>query len=318
MNENLYKAISFGSNFGFKVHYFCLRKFFKFKEIAVCSPNIYKKKINVSKKFNKYGIALRNTYDFISISTPPKEQKKICNLILKKNLKIFFLILEKPLTENLKSTKKLIKSLNKKRIKYFVNFIFMNLKEFQEFRKIKNRNKIFEFNYIWNFQQAYFVNKRKTWKILDKEGGGLVNYYLIHVIYNLFFFFKKLEIKSVYFKKTNKITTECKVLAIADKIIKLKIQVNINSKKNMHYLNFNTKNYKYELKSKSKNWVKGFEIKRNNKSIYYSKKKIDRKVLSLQNYININNSSQRVMNNMFSAKAHKYCDKILKFKNKND
>jgi len=316
MNNNLYKAISFGTNFGFKVHYNCLRKFFNFKEIAACSPNINKKKINVSKKFNRYNVALKNTYDFISISTPPKVQKKICDLIIKKNIRPIFLILEKPLTHSFENTKKLLNSLTKKNIKFFVNFIFMNLKEFKLFRKIKNKKNINEFNYIWNFQQAYFLNKKKTWKISKKDGGGLVNYYLIHIFYNLLFFFKKLKIKNVCLKKTNKIITQCEILVIADKVTKLKISMNINSQKNIHCLNFKTKNYKYELINKSKNWVNGFEIKKNNRKIYYNKKKIDRTILTLQNYINIKNSPKRKMNNLLSAKAHEYCEEILKFRNK--
>ena len=86
-------------------------------------------------------------------------------------------------------TSKLLKRLNKKQVKFIVNFIYVNIEEFIEFKKIINKNEIKNFTYEWNFKQGYFLNKKKTWKISDKDGGGLVNYYLIHIFYNLLFFF---------------------------------------------------------------------------------------------------------------------------------
>ena len=161
MSSNSLKAIIFGSNFGFDVHYNCLMKFFRFNKISICSPNIIKKKINVSKKFKNYKSALENDYNFISISTPPQVQNRICNLIVKKNKKPKYLILEKPLAENFNESMKLFRELKKKKIKFFINFIFINIKEFLEFKKLIKKNKIISFNYVWNFKQGYFLNKKK-------------------------------------------------------------------------------------------------------------------------------------------------------------
>ncbi len=313
MMNNSVKAITFGSNFGFKVHYNCLKKFFKFKEIAICSPNIIKKKISASKKFSKFNIALRNNFDFISISTPPFIQNKICSLILKKNKKPKFLILEKPVAENFNSTKKIIQNLKKKKIKYLVNFIFTNIKEFQVFKKLIIRNEIKEFNYVWNFQQAYFLNKKETWKISEKKGGGLINYYLIHIFYNLLFFFKKVEILNVNLSRHRKIITKCNIILEIDKSFKLKISMNINSQKNLHYLNFKTKNSFFELSNKTKDWVNGFKVYKNKKKISVNSRKINRNSLTYNNYLKINNKRDRKNNNLLSERAHEYCNKVLTF-----
>lgn len=314
MINNSIKAIAFGSNFGFNVHYYCLKKFFKFQEIAICSPNILKKKINASKKFEKFNIALKNNFDFISISTPPSIQYKICNCILKKNKKPKFLILEKPVAENFNFTKKILQNLKKKKIRYLVNFIFINIKEFEAFKKLISKNEIIDFNYVWNFTQAYFLNKKKTWKILEKNGGGLINYYLIHVFYNLLFFFKKIEIKDVQLSMQKKIITKCDIFLKIENSFILKISMNINAKKNLHYLNFKTKNSFFELSNKTKDWVNGFKVYKNKKKINLNSKKIDRSILTFKNYLKIKNKRDRKNNNLLSERAHEYCYKVLNFK----
>lgn len=313
MPYNPYRAIIFGSNFGFNVHYNCLKKIFKFNEIAICSPNINKKKIAVTKKYSDFNLALINNYKFISISTPPKIQNKICDFILKKKKKPEFLILEKPLTQNFKETSKLLQRLNKKQIKFIVNFIYVNIEEFIEFKKIINKNEIKNFTYEWNFKQGYFLNKKKTWKISDKDGGGLVNYYLIHIFYNLLFFFKNIKLLKVVLIRKNKIITQCKIKLSTDRTFKIKILMNINANKSLHSVRFTTKKSKFELLNQSKDWVNGFKIKKNNKSLIRNFKKVDRYMLTHKNYINLSSTKNRKSNNEFSKKAHKLCKEVLNF-----
>ena len=89
--------------------------------------------------------------------------------------------------------------------------------------------------------------------------------------------------------------------------------MNINSDKNLHYLNFFSKNSFFELSNKSKNWVNGFNIKKNKEKIVINSKKVDRNSLTLNNYSNIHNLKNRKINNLLSEKAHKLCNQVINF-----
>ena len=140
-----------------------------------------------------------------------------------------------------------------------------------------------------------------------------MNYYLIHVFYNLLFFFKKIKILDVKLSKQEKLITKCNILLSINNIFKLKISMNINSDKNLHYLNFFSKNSFFELSNKSKNWVNGFNIKKNKKKIVINSKKVDRNSLTLDNYSNIQTLKNRKINNLLSEKAHKLCNQVINF-----
>tara|TARA_Y100000591_G_C21796865_1_gene679830 strand:+ start:500 stop:1444 length:945 start_codon:yes stop_codon:yes gene_type:complete len=312
MYSNFFKGIVFGSNFGFKVHYKCLKKIYN-NQVAICSPNSNKKKIQISKKFVDYNVALKNNYEFISISTPPKIQKKICNLIFKKKIKPKYLILEKPICENFKEVKKILLKLNKTSINYYSNFIFVNIKEFLYFKKKIANKDLISLSYIWTFKQAYFLNKKKTWKISNKEGGGLVNFYLIHVFYNLYLLFENLEVISVNFKKNDKILTSCKISIKTNKKILINIYLDINSEKYLHKIDCLTKDANYVICNKTKDWVDNFKIYKNNKQINFKSRKVDRFNLTLENYKKIKIKKERIQNNKISEKAHYLCDQVLNF-----
>ena len=140
-----------------------------------------------------------------------------------------------------------------------------------------------------------------------------MNYYLIHVFYNLLFFFKKIKILDVKLSKQEKLITKCNILLSINNIFKLKISMNINSDKNLHYLNFFSKNSFFELSNKSKNWVNGFNIKKNKKKIVINSKKVDRNSLTLDNYSNIQTLKNRKIKNLLSEKAHKLCNQVINF-----
>jgi len=82
------KLLIFGSNFGL-IHLEAAIKSKKFKKIAICSPNIGKKKIpkNII-KYEKIDDAISNfNYDMVTIATLPLIQHKILLKIRKKSHK---------------------------------------------------------------------------------------------------------------------------------------------------------------------------------------------------------------------------------------
>ena len=302
-------SITYGSNFGYASHLKSLKKFQKVGKSFIYSPNI-KNKTNISKKFiiNRYQIPNYN-FNLITIATSPSIQKKICKLNINKNKKFF---LEKPLTENYKETLKLFKQLKKKKIKYYINFIFPNIKNFIFLKKIIKTKKIINVSYVWKFKQAYFVNKKKNWKIIKSMGGGLVDFYLIHVFYNLLFLIGKFKIKNVNFIKKEKIMTQLEINLVIKKNFKINVFMDINSNENLHNIELADIKNRYKLINKSKDWVKNFKIYKNTKVLDKGNNTIERNHLT---YLNL----KKLLDDKISAKdfryfelAHHYCNEVNK------
>jgi hypothetical protein len=308
--------IIFGSNFGSIVHLKAIKMTKSFLKISICSPNIKKKNIKTNniKIFDDYKDALKNNYDAVGIATPPKIQKKLCNYIIKKNIKkIKYILLEKPIAPKFKETREIITNLKKKKINFLVNFIFENITAFKKLIQVLKRKEIIYAEYKWKFKQMYFKNKLNTWKIQSRDGGGLVNYYLIHVFYNLFLFFNKLKIIKIENEKKQKIVSKIKLLIRGDDKIKIFVEMDINSSKNKHCLFFVTKNEKYNLINTSKNWVKNFYLYKNSKKIYFKYNKNSREDLTAENYKKLFASKYLKKEKIKKIiKSHKLCDEIVR------
>ena len=308
----LKNSLTFGSNFGYWSHFRSLIKLKKTKNNFIYSPKAHIK-LNLNKKFliNKKQIK-KTKFDLISIATPPKIQNKICIDNVKKT-KYFFL--EKPLTENFKRTLKLLKIFKKNKIKYFLNFIFPNIINFQIFKNLIKKKKITHGLYVWKFKQGYFENRRINWKIKNSEGGGLVNFYLIHVFYNLLFLIGEFKIIKIIQKK-EKILKKISIYIQTKNKFQIEINVNINSNSNLHKISFTDKKNIYEIKNKSKNWVQNFNIYRNNIIIKKDKNIHGRNDLT---YINlrklVENKNIEKEKNFFEL-AHFYCDEINRWSKK--
>ena len=89
--------------------------------------------------------------------------------------------------------------------------------------------------------------------------------------------------------------------------------MNINANENLHSVSFTTKKSKFELLNKSKDWVNGFKIKKNNKNLIKNFKKVNRYILTYKNYVNLSITKNRKTNNLCSEKAHKLCEQVLNF-----
>ena len=302
-------SITYGSNFGYASHLKSLKKLQKVGKSFIYSPNI-KNKTNISKKFiiNRHQIPNYN-FNLITVATSPSIQKKICKLNINKNKKFF---LEKPLTENYKETLKLFKQLKKKKIKYYINFIFPNIKNFIFLKKIIKTKKIINASYVWKFKQAYFANKKKNWKIVKSMGGGLVDFYLIHVFYNLLFLIGKFKIKNVNFIKKEKIMTQLEINLVKKNFI-VNIFININSNENLHKIELSDLKNSYKLINKSKDWVKNFKIYKNAKVLLNrgdnSIKRDRLTYLNLKKLIDDKIKSKDLIN--FEL-AHYYCNEVNK------
>lgn len=310
------KILQIGSNFGLS-HLEAAKNIKNFKINAISSPNINKKKIKykINTYINYHTAIKKEKPNIILLATPPKIQEKILNFILKNDISLNAIFLEKPISTSYLKTKKIIKKLRKKKILFLVNFIFTQLSCFKKMIKLYNYKKVKELNYKWHFRQSYFENKIDTWKIKPSEGGGLVNYYLIHVFYNLLCICKNISIKNIYFKRKeilDEIFIECKS---GKKIIN--INLNINSPKRIHELQFvNSNNTIDFIRNTTKDWTKNFYFnkyknldKKNSSRTDLTEKNLSilkKNVIGKKDFNNIGNYYNLVLD------AHSLCGIVLK------
>lgn len=313
---NIKNCILYGSNFGFKSHFYSLKKL-NFKNIYIYSPNVKKKKFNLNDKFIiKEKKILKKDFELISIATPPAIQKKIIykNKINKRK----YLFLEKPLAENYLESKKIFNFFKKEKCRYFINFIFPNIVNFQSFKKILKKKVLIKGTYTWKFKQAYFKNLIPTWKINNKKGGGLVNFYLIHVFFNLLDLVGPFKIKKIKYDR-KKITTKLNLILLAKNDLIIETDIDINSDKNVHSIFFEDRRNSFNLSNISKDWVKNFKISINEKKIKIKNHiKQGRKELTLVNFKKLISNENLKKSYLNFELAHKYCHSVNKFIRTND
>lgn len=255
----------------------------------------------------------KKKFSIITIATPPSVQNKICKLNLKKT-KLFFL--EKPLTENYRNTQKLFKFFKKYKKRFFINFIFPNIKNFQNLKKIIRKKKVLSGTYIWKFKQAYFTNNKKNWKIINSQGGGLVNFYLIHVFYNLLFLIGSFRINKIFYKK-QKILQKLQISLIAKNNIKINLDIGINENHHVHRIIFNDVKNSYKLQNISNDWVKNFKLYKNNNLLINNNNDLNRNDLTYLNLKTLLGNNKLIKEIKNFQLAHYFCNEINNFIRKN-
>ncbi len=314
----MYKILIIGSNFGSKTY---LKSFLKLKkkfQIFICSPNILKKKIDKNIiKYQSYKVALsKNNFDYIICATKPKIQFNIVEYLVKNKVSIKGILLEKPISQNLIKTQKLLNLLFKSKIIFYVNFIFSELETYKRLKSHLKRKKIIEIDYFWSFKQAYFLNKISTWKINGKEGGGLIKFYGIHALYHLVDLFNinknvKLLVENV--KRNNKIITSLNI-TFYHKKIRINLFLDNNSQKVLHSIKIKNERGSINYINNNKDWTKTFKLIVNKKKINFKSEsrgdltqKTIKKLIINKKKLNKNNFLNYV-NNVLTA--HILCERI--------
>ena len=267
------KILIIGSNFGSEIYLKVIKKLFKKSKVHICSPNINKKKINGKNiiKFKNYRDQIINeSYDLIICSTNPKTQYQFLKLFIKYKKKSK-LMLEKPLAHNFTAIFDLLKNLKIENVIFSQNFIYPNIWAWEKFySNIKKINGYKKINYKWHFNQAYFKNKKKTWKINNSEGGGLIFFYLPHLIYNLIYLDENLRFKKIVsLKKRGRLITGV-IFKLKSKTYEIDVDISNNSKENIHELSLVNKEIR--LSNLTTSWTEGFNFFKSKKK-YFDKNK---------------------------------------------
>ena len=254
MNYNIY-----GSKFGL---YGYLPAVLKNKKNTVFLKKKYKKFLLNRKDLKKYASRIiwyyrlskiKQKINFCIIAKRPKDQLVLCKDILEfKNLK--HLYLEKPIATNYNSAKKLLKYLKKNKINFSIAYIINQAVFYKKLKKIINEKKINKINIYWSFPDT---NKKKSWKLNHKEGGGIINFYGIHFIhlFSTLGFYKIISSK-VKIKKGKETIWE---ILIKKKSLLIHFKLNIDTDKKIFFINYIKNNKKFSLISYQNPFIKNIE-----------------------------------------------------------
>ena len=273
------KILIIGSNFALNYHLKIIYEIYKNSEVHIVSPNIYKKKINnkiikhvdFKKVLNKY------TFNFILCCATPNVQTNFIKYIFSNKIKIKNILLEKPVSLNLRILNEFLKYSKKNKINLAFNFTYSNLKIINRIKKITvNNSKEYELSFSLNFMHPFFLKKNKSWKNFISNGGGIINYYLNHILFSLIKIFGELKIKSLKIISNKKNQLIKLKLNLLNKKININMNINMFSKLNIHKYELYHKKDKKIFLTKKKNWYLEYE--------YYDNKK---KYLYKENIINL-------------------------------
>ncbi len=236
----------------------------------ICSRNIFKKNniLNLNnfileKKWQK---VFKNYIDLIICVVPPKLQEKIIKYNYKFKKKI---IIEKPISSNYSTSKKIVRNIIKKKIKSVINLTFLCHPVFLKLKKIilnKNLGKLKSYDIKWSFVSHDYNKKIKSWKVQEELGGGIKNIFLTHVLSyceylfgkNTLLNFQREVIKFKRIKYINKINCEM----INNNSVKGSILLKTKrSGFQNHVVEVNFERGKILISNKSKDWSKNFKIK---------------------------------------------------------
>jgi len=286
-----------GSNFGISGYLPALKKNKNYKIVLICcrsdeSLTKLKKKFTKIKISKNWKDAFNKNIDLIICSTIPKVQDKIINYNFKIKKSIIF---EKPISNSYQKSFLILKKLIKYKIKCEINLTFLYHNLFISLKKIIDSNKLGKVKKIsidWSLKNNSLLKKNYSWKIDSKQGGGIKNIYLIHILTYCYFLFnnfkiinKKLKTIKIFNKK---IITHVNLRIQTNEKAKGSIKLNCLGKKHqVHKIKILFSKGSAILTNDSKDWTKNFKL-----TVYHKKQK---KIILDKNYY-IDGRSKQISN----------------------
>ena len=308
------KILIIGSNFAASHHLKVISKLYKKCYIHICSPNIYKK--NFNRKIEKYKsyeeILDKNTYFLIVCCATISAQTNFIKYFVDNKKKAKNIILEKPISKNLTVLKKFLNYSKKNNIKLSFNYTYSNLKIIKKINQIyKKTKKKYLLNFNLKFMHPYYVKKNNSWKNFISEGGGIINYYITHILFSCILIFGQIQLKLLNIKKNNKNKIKAFELIFYTKELDIIMNIDVCSKNYTHKYEFYSQKTKNIFLTKKNNWYLEYEHYNNkNKKITYKENILD---LIEKNYKNLN--KKIISQNEYLSKIYyneELCNKINK------
>ena len=285
-----------GSNFARTHHLKIIKKLYKKVNIDISSPNIDSKKLdNRISKFRNYEKLLsKKKYNLIICCATLRVQDKFIKYLIKNKIFTKQIILEKPVSKNIKVLRNLLRYLKARNIKLVVNYTYSNLYIVEKIKKIVNDyNKEIKIDFYLKFNHPYFLKRNNSWKNFIKDGGGIINYYLNHIIFSLVDIFNKLEIKKIIINVNTRREYKELYLCLTGKKIKINMFINLLSKRYVHQYLLNLENRNYTFGTTNKNWYKKYYYYNLKNSQKINKKYIHENFMDLitKNYLKVDKKS---------------------------
>ena len=300
------KILIIGSNFAATHHLKIVNQLYKGSSIEICSPNIYKKKINqnIKKSTNYKKLLDTSNYFLIVCCSTINIQTDFIKYIFLNKKKPKNIILEKPISNNILIFKKLLTYSKKEKINLAFNYTYSNLKIIQImntiFKRSKKKNLI---NFSLNFMHPFYIKKNNSWKNYISEGGGIINYYINHILFSFIKIFGKLRIKSIKIIPNNKNELKNFELELYSKKVDVKMKIDLFSNDYKHEYQYFSGNIEKIFFTKSKNWYLKYG--------YYSLKDKQNKIKIInENFLSLIKDTYKCLKNKNNDK-NEYYDKIL-------
>ena len=279
MKKKNKSALIIGANIGKKIHYKILKKFYK--KVTI---------VGKTKGYNYKEILSNFSFEHITVCTTYKVQEDFIKYFLTKKLKVKTILFEKPMTNNIILLNKLKKYCLKKKINFRINYTFNELIVLKKIINIFNKSNS-RLVYTFNFDHPYYKNKIIMWKNISSEGGGIINYYLSHIL----FYFENFNIskKNIETKIRIKNKKLIKIHFIFNKKLELICNPSFNKKLQEIYLVNNLKSI--IIKNESNEWFGRFKVQT------ITNKKEKSKFVKKETIIKLTNKNyQKILNKKFN------------------
>ena len=257
------KVCIIGVNYSYKILFQSLKILKNFDILGIAGR---KKRKEFKKEKFLYYTSWKNMIDelkpdLVVIGVPPKEQEKILEFLLIKNIDF---LCEKPITNDLKRIN-LYKNLVKKNSnKNLIDLNFLTIPAIQKFKNIIKKIEISKKDQIkieW-FLKPRSLKDKLSWKNNPKKIGGEINNFFFHLISIIFYLFGSLDI-SLISKEKN-----FYIFLFSSRKINFEVNFFTRSKINKFKIEVNNRNNKYSLNNNSKDYHNNYFIKKNNSIVF--------------------------------------------------
>jgi len=135
--------------------------------------------------------------DFLAMARTPRGQSEFCHNNLESLAKLRHVFLEKPLATDQEEAFKLLAKLDQHKINFSVAYLFEHTSWFGE---LQNRAQRRDSDYLVSWDIPIVEN---SWKNSLEHGGGLVNYYAIHLAHLISKLKLHIDVKKSFIGKDN-------------------------------------------------------------------------------------------------------------------
>ena len=203
--KNKEKILIIGSGSIALKHYDILKK--NYIIFFLTNNENLKKKIDISRIYNDWNKAKKNSYLFAIIANNTDKHIRTLNNCLKENINVYC---EKPISHRKFNYKSLRKKIFKKKILFFCGYHLRQNQKIKYLKKIIQNNTItFQLKVGHDILKWRNHKPRKNSYYIDtKKGGGCLNE-LIHEINLIQFLFGKIEKIQTFNKRTKRFNFKC-------------------------------------------------------------------------------------------------------------